>query len=161
MWKSELGCSGLSEPDFDEDPSAWFDWFEDCMSGEPPDPGGEPPEPPDIPCKPRRWIDNEGRCWDRVCTADGPELRPCFVEPVIQGTAKPAITAIHLTGDNILVQVTTSRGVKVHNLAPGDVKLSHLANALFQRAVLPSADIRRIPGDFWARQKPVSVKRTY
>ena len=55
-----MECSGLNEPDFEDNPSEWFDLFDDCMSREIQNP--EPQNPTAPPCRPRT-VHINGKCF--------------------------------------------------------------------------------------------------
>src|SRR5215831_12232271 len=101
MWKQTAECSLFNQPDFESDPSGYFDWLDDCQSGavEVPEPPQPPPPPP---CKPMKYTVN-GKCWEVHCTVDGPEIRPCLKSPV-GGLKSPVIIAIRITNDGFHVQ---------------------------------------------------------
>ena len=157
-WKLGSECSGLNQPVFEDDPEGYWDWVDGCITD---DPIAEPipPEPPQPPCNPIRWIDGRRKCWERICTPFGPEIRPCFDRPVAVLSKQPQIIALRITADGYTVHVATKQGIKVRKVAHGQVKLAHLASAMLNRSKLPTAEIRKIPAVFWAKQKKVVVKR--
>src|SRR5438105_2101027 len=122
MWSSDPRCSGLNAPRFETDPAAWYAWFDSCNAA---GGGSLGPAPP---CRVRRWIDARGRCWEQVCTHEGPEIRACprGIRAIGAGSR---IVALRMTGNGYLVQIATGQGVSVQEIAPGTVRLAQLAGA--------------------------------
>lgn len=157
MWNiHDPSCGPLNQPDFEADPGAYFDWFEHCSSG-PAGPSGDGtgPQPP---CEPRTWITG-GRCFELVCTPHGPEIRPCFEKPIPTVSTSATITALRLTGHEYIAHVATSKGVRIVKILPGEIKLSQLVSALLHRSELPGVNFRRIPEEFWMRQKKIVIRQ--
>jgi len=149
MWKQSFECSGINEPNFEDNPSGWFDWFDDCMSGE----NGNH-EPPPIPCRPGRYSVN-GKCWQIVCTTDGTELRPCFTTPIPPNINSVIVTAVCITNNGFLVQTQSAKGLKTDKIKHGKIRLKHIAAALIYKKPLPNPEIKKVASTFWEGIKPL------
>ena len=157
MWKQTFECSSLNEPDFEDDPSGWFDWYDDCASGA--DPVAEPPQPPSLPpCRPRHYTVN-GKCWEVVCTNEGPEIRPCLKTPVPPNLTAIEILAIRIANDGFHVQTLSKGGLLMEKIKHGKIKLKHLGAAMIFKQALPELSIKKIKPDFWQKLKPLPKKQ--
>ena len=166
MWKNnDPQCSVFNEPPFDpEHFSDWFDWFDDCMSGEiqigPP--STTPPNPP--PCKPGVRIVN-GRCIEVFCTVDGPQIQGCYKIPRTPIIKYAVISGIRVTNNGYIVQTFGPTGLRTETVPKGKVRLRHLGSALLTQKKLPQASINKVPAKFWksfdspipARKKTATV----
>ncbi len=141
MWNiADESCAYFNEPDIEENPIAWYDWYDSCLIiPETEDP--EPPTPPDPPpCRPRKFTAN-GNCWEIVCTEEGPEIRPCL---------KPNTNRVSTT---IRVLVQSALGFKAITIKHGKIKLKHLASAMIYKKALPDANIKKVGTKFWSGLK--------
>lgn len=174
-WSTDPACSGLYQPrpprsddigEYAEYMEEYFDWIESCTveeTGET-DGGEEPPEeppyqpPPPPPCEPARWTTASGKCFERICTLDGPVVRRCS-EPDLptHPNAFPIIDFVGLTARGFFVSVIRARGEQpvVQHVSPGKIKLLPIIRAMFSEAQLPSFEIKKVSEDFWARQEKV------
>jgi hypothetical protein len=152
------GCSPLFQPDFEEDPDGYFEYWEDCIDSTPP--VFEDPWQP--PCRPYRWIDpRNGRCMEKICTSLGPEFRPCPGEPTIPSDY-PQVVALQLRTEGFGVLVATEEGQRLESLsrqAARKIGLGKIITAMINRAKLPTTDVTHVPTDFWDKQKRLKVPR--
>jgi hypothetical protein len=150
VWKaSEARCTAGNEPDFTRNPEGWFEWFDSCITDEP---GDVDTEGFELPCKPVKLQDQQGRCWRVVCTSDGPEFRPCWGEEIGEPRA---IVAVQARADGYSVLVNTSHGHPVQDIPAGRLHPTHLIRAMVHHISLPGDLIREVEGSFWEGLTPV------
>ncbi|MGH8528205.1 MAG: hypothetical protein ACREXY_29485 [Gammaproteobacteria bacterium] len=154
----DQGCSPLFEPDFEEDPDGYFDYWQDCID----DTHSDFADPWQPPCRPYRWTDpRNGRCMEKICTAEGPEFRPCPGEPTIPSDY-PQVVALQLRTYGFGILVATEEGQRLQSLSRKAVKkigLVQIISALINKAKLPAPDVTKVPTDFWEKQKRFKVPR--
>lgn len=159
-WKNTPECSGKNQPRFEKDPTKYFDWLEGCYTNDdaqPPEPPDDGPPPPP-PCKPMRWLEPNGECWERVCTDDGPEWRRCPGKWPRLPLA-PQIVAIRVTGTGSFnVLVATQQGIEEQKIGGPRGRLRGLVGAMLSESELPDLDIRKVPLEFWERHKDLTVR---
>jgi hypothetical protein len=175
-WSRDPGCSGLFQPQppregdfateaqfndaFSTYVEDWFDWWGGCTNDlpeEPPEPPIGPPLPPQPPpCVPGRWI-QDGQCWERICTHDGPVIQPCFGGRAPFGDIFPRIESIGLGINGFVVVVMPAPGKErsVQQVNPRKLRLLPLVRAMLHGSRLPSSDVSEVSKSFWAQQEKI------
>jgi len=158
MWN--LGaeeCHYYNEPVFEDNPIAWYEWYDSCNSFQPEHPAEDPIPPPPPPCRPRKYNVN-GRCWEVVCTEEGPEIRPCLSTPETPVLTGILISSIRVTNQGYKMKIISAKGSKTVTVKPGTIKLRHLGTAMMLKRKLPDADIKNISTTFWNKMGSLTLK---
>ncbi len=154
-WKVEAKCMAAQEPDFEADPAAWFDWFDDCASGPDTSLAGTY-EPPPVPCHPGRFVEN-GRCWLLVCTKIGPMIEPCY-EPNFE-LPMNGILAIKAAANGYALVVRTGKGFSLVRVPRGVATLRQLIGVAASQRALPTLELTKISRTFWSGSS-ASIKKS-
>jgi len=136
--------AGYTCPPFSSDPAGWLAWVDDALASG---------APLDEAVRPGSWRDSRGCEWRVLASHDGPEIRPAFGSACMLARGMPVISALRITPDRILVELTWRDGQEVVQAMPRQIACRDLGLAMLTGIELPHEAVTRLGPDTWQRAR--------